>query len=74
MNKIVTISRANGARLAASALALMAAGAQAQATAGATAAAAIAGAQAEALIVVGALTVMGIAVWAAIYIKRKFFP
>lgn len=73
MNKTIQVTRAQAARLAASALAVMAAGANAQ-SAGATAVTSITAAQADALLVVGALTLMGITVWAAIYIKRKFFP
>lgn len=42
-------------------------------TPGATAVTAVTAAQADGLLVAGALTGMAIAVWAALYIKRKFF-
>lgn len=38
------------------------------------ASAAITSAQTDALAVVGALTALGVAVWGANYIRKKFFP
>jgi hypothetical protein len=45
----------------------------AQGSPGATAVTAVTAAQADGLLVAAALTGMAIAVWAALYIKRKFF-
>lgn len=56
------------------ALALVAAHGAALATPGSDAVLAITSAQSDSLLVVAALTAMGIALWAALYIKRKFFP
>lgn len=62
-----------GKLVAVPALALAAGSALAQSTPGATAVAAVEDAQADGLLVAAALTGMAIAVWAALYIKRKFF-
>ncbi len=71
MNKF---SRFFGVRKVGAALSLgLGAGVASAQTAGATAVTAVTAAQADGLLVAGALTGMAIAVWAALYIKRKFF-